>query len=72
VCRLRGFTIYDDSSGPGVVAGPLTNAAVEVSNGLFAVTLDFGTGVFTGDARWVEIAVRTNSGGADFTTLSPR
>ncbi len=66
------FTIYDDASSPGAVAGPLTNVAVAVNNGHFAVTLDFGAGIFTGDPRWLEIAVRTNSGGADFTTLSPR
>ena len=45
--------------------------AVVVSNGLFTVTLDFGTGVFNGDARWLDIAVKTNSAGG-FTTLMPR
>jgi len=44
---------------------------VGVSNGLFTVTLDFGGGVFTGQARWLEIAVRTNGSGA-FTALQPR
>jgi hypothetical protein len=42
-----------------------------VSNGLFTVTLDFGSGVFDGNARWLEIAVRTN-GASDFVTLAPR
>jgi hypothetical protein len=65
------FAVYDDSSGPGVVAGPVTNAPVTVSNGLFTTTLDFGSSVFTGDARWLEIAVRTN-GSSTFTCLSPR
>jgi hypothetical protein len=65
------FTVYDSSSGAGLVAGPLTNSPVAVSNGLFTVTLDFGAGVFTGADRWLEIGVRTNGGGA-FTTLSPR
>lgn len=64
------FTLYD--TGPGPVAGPLTNAPVAVSNGLFTVTLDFGTGVFAGDARWLEIGVRTNGTAADFTALTPR
>jgi len=35
------------------------------------VTLDFGSGVFTGNARWLEIAVRTN-GASGFVTLTPR
>ncbi len=65
------FTIYDSSGGSTVVAGPLTNAATVVSNGLFAVTLDFGANVFTGPARWLDIAVRTNGSGS-FAGLSPR
>jgi hypothetical protein len=65
------FTIYDSSGGPGVVAGPLTNSPTSVSNGLFTVTLDFGSGVFTGANRWLEIGVRSN-GGAGFTLLAPR
>jgi len=64
------FAIHDVASGGVPVAGPLTNSAVAVSNGLFTVALDFGGGIFTGDARWLEIAVRTNGSGA-FTALSP-
>jgi len=65
------FTIYDSSGGTGVVAGPVTNSPVAVSNGLFTVALDPGAGVFTGAGRWLEIAVRTNGGGV-FTPLTPR
>ena len=66
------FTIYDSTNSPGtVIAGPLTNAATSVSNGLFTATLDFGASVFDGNARWLEIAVQTN-GAASFTPLSPR
>jgi hypothetical protein len=46
--------------------------AVPVSNGVFTATLDFGTGYFNGDARWLEIAVRVTSSGSNFTTLLPR
>ena len=49
----------------------LTNSATAVSNGLFTVQLDFGAGIFNGNARWLEIGVRTN-GTATFTTLIPR
>jgi len=47
---------------------------VDVSDGYFTVALDFGSAVFTGDARWLEIAVRpgTSSDPCDFATLSPR
>ena len=65
------FTVYDSAGGATIVAGPLTGSGVPVTNGLFAVTLDFGTGVFTGPARWLQIAVRTN-GAFTFTNLSPR
>lgn len=67
------FTLFQNSSGGTPGAGPLTNSATAVSNGLFTVTLDFGD-VFNGSLaapNWLEIAVRTN-GAASFTTLVPR
>ncbi|HEV2695964.1 MAG TPA: FG-GAP-like repeat-containing protein [Verrucomicrobiae bacterium] len=66
------FTVYDTNAPAGnLIAGPVTNSAVAVSNGLFTVALDFGAGVFTGPGRWLEIAVRTN-GANLFITLVPR
>jgi hypothetical protein len=66
------FSVYDSTNLPGtVVAGPLTNTAIIVSNGLFSATLDFGPSAFTGPARWLQLDVRTN-GGDTFTTLLPR
>jgi hypothetical protein len=65
-------TIYDAGTDGNLVAGPLTNSATGVTNGLFTVTLDFGSGVFTGPPRWLDIAIRTNGGRGDFTLLSPR
>ena len=53
------------------IAGPVTNNAVSVTNGLFTVLIDFGSGVFTGATNWLEIAVETN-GVNTFTTLTPR
>lgn len=49
-----------------------TYYAVFVSNGVFTATLDFGSGYFNGDARWLEVAVRVTSSGSNFTTLLPR
>lgn len=68
------FTIYDSTNLPGgIIAGPLTNSATGVTNGAFIATMDFGTGVFTGQDRWLEVAVRTNTGGGGaFTVLTPR
>lgn len=49
----------------------VTHSAVAVSNGLFTVLLNFGSDVFTGQERWLDIAVRPAGVGA-FTPLTPR
>ena len=66
------FTIYDAASGGSTVAGPLTNAPVSVSNGLFTVMVDFGASVFTGPSRWLAIGARTNGSISAHTPLTPR
>ena len=65
------FTLYNAASGSGQVSSPVTNAPVIVTNGAFTVSLDFGA-VFNGDARWLEIGVRTNGSSGSFSTLSTR
>ena len=65
------FAIYDSTNPGALIAGPITNSATGVTNGLFTVTLDFGSGVFNGADRWLDLAVRTN-GTSDFTPLLPR
>ncbi len=67
--QLR-FALFDALTVGNQVGSPLTNAPVNVSNGLFTVALDFGAN-FPGANRWLEIGVRTNGGGA-FTSLIPR
>jgi formylglycine-generating enzyme required for sulfatase activity len=64
------FTLFSTNTTGAAIAGPVTNSATPVSNGLFTVTLDFGAN-FPGANRWLAIAVRTNGGGA-FTPLTPR
>jgi hypothetical protein len=65
------FGLFNASTNGTLVSSDYaTNSATTVSGGLFTVTLDFGD-VFAGPGRWLEIAVRTNGGGA-FSTLSPR
>ena len=66
------FTFYDAAANGNAVSLALTNAPTLVSNGLFVVTLDFGAGVFTGPARWLDIGVRTNGSVTAYTSLSPR
>ena len=62
--------LYTTNTGGTVFAGPITNSAVAVSNGLFTITLDYGD-VFDGTTYWLQVAVRTNGVGG-FTVLSPR
>lgn len=84
------FVLYDADVGGAQVGNTITLTNIPVSNGLFTVTLDFGTiatatatattspsptatttNVWDGNARWIEIAVRT-AGGSSFTVLNPR
>jgi hypothetical protein len=64
------FVLYSDDAGTDQVGGALTNSAAAVTSGLFAATLDFGSGSLPGADRWLGIAVRTN-GASGFTTLRP-
>lgn len=68
------FELYDEAgSGTpptgGTLLGTETKPSVSVSEGYFKVDLDFGSGAFNGDARYLQIAVNCGSG---TTTLNPR
>lgn len=65
------FSLFDVDSGGVALDGPLAVNGVPVSNGLFVVTIDFGSKWFDGTQLWLELGVKTNGGGG-FTTLSPR
>ena len=64
------FDLWDAETN-GTMIGSISIGLVDVSDGLFDVTLDFGAGVYVGDARWLEIAVQC-TGDAGATTLLPR
>ena len=66
------FTLWDALSASTQVAGPVAVNNVSVTNGQFTAAIDFGSVVFNGDARWLQIAVRSPAGSGTFTTLSPR
>jgi N-acetylneuraminic acid mutarotase len=70
-CDLQ-FRLWDAAEGGMPVSAVLSNPAVTVTNGLFAVSLEFPPGLFDGEARWLEIAMRAPSGAGDYTILSPR
>lgn len=62
--------LFDAAQLGNQVGSTVTVAGVAVSDGRFAVELDFGP-VLTGAAVWLELAVRPEGGGA-YTTLEPR
>jgi formylglycine-generating enzyme required for sulfatase activity len=66
------FALYPEATGGNSIGLSKTNAGVLVSNGLFAVTLDFGVDAFSGAGSWLEIGVRTAGSPGDFVTLTPR
>ena len=65
------LSVFDAPAAGTLIAGPAILSGVPVTNGLFTVTVDFGGGVFTGAARWLDIGVRTNGAGT-FTAVVPR
>ncbi len=66
------FTLWDDLEGGAQIGSLVPVSEVPVEEGLFNVELDFGVMAFNGDARWLEVAVRSPAGEGEFTTLSPR
>ena len=65
------FRLYDNLVAGNAVGGALTKT-VTVANGVFATHLDFGPGIFTGDARWLDAQVRCPDGVGSYTPLTPR
>jgi hypothetical protein len=64
------FSLWTTVSGGSQVGATQTLTNVPVQNGLFTVSLDFGT-VWDGSDRYLQIAVRP-AGSGSYTTLSPR
>lgn len=66
------FRLFDAATAGNQVGSAVPKNDLAVNDGYFTTTLDFGTGVFTGDARWLQIAVRLGAETGAYTTLSPR
>jgi hypothetical protein len=66
------FKLYDALTLGNLQGSPdtVTRTAVNVTNGVFTVQLDFGASGFPGADRYLEISVQHNGGG--YTTLLPR
>lgn len=66
------FAAYDAASSGSQIGSTVNATAVGVTNGLFTVTLDFGVNVFTGAARFLDLAAKTNGSAAAFVSMTPR
>jgi hypothetical protein len=69
------FSLWFAEAGGDQIGPTLTFDSVPVIHGLLTVELDFGAASFNGNARWLEINVRSPhdpGGTGPFTTLSPR
>jgi len=70
------FTLWDDASAGNQIGALVPVNNVNVVAGLFTVPLnannEFGVSAFNGEARWLQIALRSPAGGGAFTTLGPR
>jgi hypothetical protein len=64
------FSLFDGITGGGQIGTTVSLTAVNVNNGVFSVRIDFGN-QFPGANRYLEIRVK-ESGGTEFTTLTPR
>lgn len=65
------FKLFDALSDGVQIGATLTDVPITATNGVFSTKLDFGANALSGANRWLEIAVRHNSG-ESYTTLTPR
>ena len=66
------FALYDADSLGTQVGNNVDKEDVQVADGYFTVEIDFGSSVFTDQARWLQIAVRPWDSSDDHTILTPR
>lgn len=70
-CDFR-LSLWSAASDGVQIGSTQTRTNVVVSNGYFTVLLDFGSGAFSGDERWLSISVRCPAGSGAYTNLNPR
>ncbi len=66
------ITLWDSDVAGGQV-GPINNyQAVPITDGRFALGLNFGATAFDGSNRWVQLEFRSPAGSGQYLTLNPR
>jgi hypothetical protein len=66
------FKLFDALTGGAQQGSTILRDDIQVTNGTFSVTLDFGAAAFPGANRFLEISVRAGASTGAYTTLSPR
>ena len=66
------FALHSADTGDTQLGDTFLALAVAVTNGLVVAEVDFGPGLFNGDTRWLEIAVRPSGVPNGFVALEPR
>ncbi len=70
-CDFR-FALWDALTDGAQIGSTLTKTNVSLTGGYFTLALDFGTGRFQGDGRWLAIEVCCPAGSGTYTLLTPR
>lgn len=66
------LSVHDGATDGNQVGSTLTFEDATVAAGLFTLYPDFGGAVFTGQPRWLQVAVRAGASTGSFTPLNPR
>jgi hypothetical protein len=66
------FTLHSTESDASQLGNSFLVLAAPITNGLFALDVDFGEGLFNGETRWLQIEVRQNDATNEFVPLMPR
>jgi hypothetical protein len=66
------FTLWDSDVGGTQIGNANSFTNYPLTDGRFALGLNFGTGAFNGDQRWVQVEFRNPAGTGQYLTLAPR
>ena len=66
------FTLWDSDVGGTQIGNANSFTNYPLTDGRFALGLNFGNGAFNGDQRWVQVEFRSPAGVGQYLTLNPR
>jgi hypothetical protein len=66
------FTLWDSATGGTQIGNANAYTNYPLTDGRFALGLNFGSGAFNGDQRWVQVEFRSPAGVGQYLTLNPR